>query len=295
VAKKDLKVNHGVSGILQARVDKELGFSLSWARDKSQKIYREDQERLIRYWKVAGLGILTAVSSVSLTVWSENHRRANRDLAECEANLTEMILEQGRVLREKQQEIQDWSDSIADCERASEVEIRRREEEAQKEIQARFEAEKAQALKDARFKNLYDIASFLNDPRWTTAEVEKILSVVSSEDYAVLAEKLKRAHDDTRETRDILQLLVDLSKLEKIAQRGIVHGHGTAKQYFRSDELFRRILEDGLREAKEPEVQGLYGQAMAQIISGARSAVSIEELKSLKVNFSDTSDSMLKR
>jgi hypothetical protein len=54
-------------------------------------------------------------------------------------------------------------------------------------------------------------------------------------------------------------------------------------------------LEDGLKEADNSEVQGLYGQAMAQIISGTRSAMSIEELRSLKVIFSEASDWMLRQ
>jgi hypothetical protein len=295
VGKVDWKANHGVSADLQARIDKDVAFSLSSARDRSQKIYREGQDRVLKYWKATGLGVLTAVSSVSSGMWLGNNRVASRAQAECEKNQSELVLKEEEVRKAGIRAIKAWNNSITFCEESSNAEIRRREDRAQIEKQARLDSDNAQMLHDARFKNLCNIASFLKDSRWKKGEIEKILSVVTAEDYAILSDRLKRAHDDTRETRDILRLLVDLSRLESIAERQLLFRSDAPMKSSSSDQFFRQILEDGLKEADNSEVQGLYGQAMAQIISGTRSAMSIEELRSLKVIFSEASDWMLRQ
>jgi hypothetical protein len=173
------------------------------------------------------------------------------------------------------------ANEISLCEEAAASQESRQIEETKK----RNEQLRKELERDQRFENLVILSELLDSREWSRGDVETSLKIVTDKDYQLIESKLLEATrtSDIQKTSDVLTLLVRLSRLE-IKKSG-------AETFFSRDvgrgRTIAQIIDNALRDTRDPEIQGLFGQALSQMMSKDGGSAYIEALKRAKVVFDD--------
>jgi hypothetical protein len=282
--KHDFQVGRGVAAKLQTHIDKELGFRLLRAKESEQSSYKESQGRMLKFYRNCGIGIL-ALSAAFPTFGyvgrrMEDSARAN-EISLCEeAAASQEERQMEKINESKRAEDLARADEISRCqEAAASQEARQIEETNKRNEQLRRELER-----DQRFENLVILSELLDSREWSRGEVETSLKIVTDKDYQLIESKLLEATrtSDIQKTSDVLTLLVRLSRLE-IKKSGAE----TFSRDVGRGRTIAQIIDNALRDTRNPEIQGLFGQALSQMMSKDGGSAYIEVLKSAKVVFDD--------
>jgi hypothetical protein len=282
--KHDFQVGQGVAAKLQTDIDKEFGFSLIQAKYAEQSSYKESQGRMLKFCRNCGIGVL-ALSAAFPTFGFisrriEDSARAN-EISLCEeAAASQEERQMEKINESKRAEDLARAHEISLCEKeAASQEARQIEETNKRNDQLRKELER-----EERFENLVRLSELLSSRSWSRSEVEHSLRMVRSEDYQLIESKLLEATriSDVQKTIDVLTLLVRLSRLETEKS-----GAETFSQDVGRGRIIAQIINNALKYTRNPEIQGLFGQALSQMMSKDGGSAYIEVLKRAKVVFED--------